>query len=299
MTITYENIAELIKEAEQELTYTKSVYNEAEAELIETVGNFVMGAEVEHRAYGLGKVINYSGATLENIAVEIEFIETTKKFSLQHIITVGGNFVNFANAAEVKIIWDEAAAVHNTLTQQVKDAKNILVQLERKSVKLAEEAKRADARLQAVKTKALKDFQTRAQHLVPQNETDEFYYALGWITKHCGTVTAALPDYLENAFNQHFGPEAPRRVMDSKKHYPSGWQAQWAWSFTLSLKKIDDVPCIIADKLSPSGKTISDTSFVWELVDNYGFQFGKQQDVEKIRACVPSDYIYSFESGLV
>jgi hypothetical protein len=43
---------------------------------------------------------------------------------------------------------------------------------------------------------------------------------------------------------------------------------------------------------------LTDTSFVWELVDNYGFKFGKTQDLEAVRSCVPSEYISEFELGL-
>jgi hypothetical protein len=300
MTITYENIAELRTEAEQELAYTKSVYNEAETELVETVGNFVIGAEVESRAYGHGKVLSYSGSTIANLAVEIEFPEVTKKFLLQHIITAGGGFIHFENAAEISIIWEDAVSVHETLTKQLKDAENLIIMLDRKAVKLAEEAKRAEAKFQAEKAKAIKDFKAWTSATRTQSAADEFYYALGWIVKHCGTVSAALPDYLADEFKRYFGPDVPCCIRDSKKKGPSGYTSQWGKSFTISLKKKPtDPPSILVKYLSPKGTAITDTYFVLDLVDNYGFQFGKEQDVEKIRACVPTEHIFSFESGLV
>jgi hypothetical protein len=63
-------------------------------------------------------------------------------------------------------------------------------------------------------------------------------------------------------------------------------------------KDINTIPCILAKHLNSTGKSIVNTSFVWDLLDNYGFQFGKKQDVDKIKSTVPSQFINSFEAGL-
>ncbi len=177
--------------------------------------------------------------------------------------------------------------------------------LAREQAKEAEKQAKADQeaeeKYEKIKTKALKDFNNLVDNVVPKSTADEFYYALGWLAKHAGTVAAALPDYLESSFIGHFGSTANCRIVDSKKRYPSGWTAQWTWAFTIALKKpkqISTVPAFLADKLNPSSKAVSDTSFIWNLVDNYGFQFGKTQDLDKIRSHVPSDKLSFFEAGL-
>ena len=48
-----------------------------------------------------------------------------------------------------------------------------------------------------------------------------------------------------------------------------------------------------------SSKTVMDTAFILNLVENYGFRFGKTQDVENIRSHVPSEYTSFFEAGLL
>jgi hypothetical protein len=164
--------------------------------------------------------------------------------------------------------------------------------------KKAEEDKKAEEKYQRARAKALKDFETRAQTVSPVSAADEFYYSLGWLAKHAGTVAAVLPDYLADAFAKCFGNETPCRIVDSKKRSPAGWQQQWSWSFTVSLKKPECVPATIAQHLNPAGNKVSDISFVWDLVEKYGFQFGKKQDLDKIRSHVPSTCIASFEAGL-
>jgi hypothetical protein len=167
------------------------------------------------------------------------------------------------------------------------------------AAKKAEAEKKAEAKYQKQKEKAIKDFEAltnKAREIVTQ--TDEFYYALGWLAKHVGTVSAALPDYLEVPFTKHFGAETPCKVVDSKHRGPAGWQSQWSWSFRATLKKADNIPAILTQYLNPTGKAVTNTSFIWDLIDNYGFKFGKKQDAAEIAKVIPAKYIDIFNDGL-
>ena len=53
----------------------------------------------------------------------------------------------------------------------------------------------------------------------------------------------------------------------------------------------------ISSKINDTGKTIADTSFIWDLVADYGFKFGKEQDVAEISRHVPSEYMPMFVEG--
>lgn len=300
MTI-YERMTELQNNTDLQLENAKDTYYQSEFALVDLVGDYVTGQEVICQAYGSGRIVSYRGTTLDNIIVAVAFATTVKSFSLQHIIEVA-RFVKFADILEIGVMWEAAKVVHTDLTNQFKELESLSRQLEFEAKKKAEADKKAEAKYQAVKEKAIQDFDTCAKAVRPTSNTDEFYYALGWLAKHTGTVSAALPDYLETSFIRHFGSEAPRRVVDSKKRYPSGWTAQWTWAFTIPFKKpkqLGTIPVFLSDKLNPTGKAVSDTSFVWDLIDNYGFQFGKTQDLDKIRACVPVEYITFFEAGFV
>ena len=297
MTTTYENFAALKAETAQKLAKTREVYTEAETELVKLVGDFVTGATVECQTYGPGEIVGYNGTTVENIIVEVKFAELTKKFSLQHIVAVA-KFIRFTDTTEINVIWEDAMAAHTKLTAELNAVESLSKQLERDGAKLADEAKRAEAKYQAAKASAIKEFQAWVKAERPQSTADDFYFALGWLAKHVGTVSAALPDYMADEFKGYFGPDTPCRIVDSKKKGPAGWTSQWAKSYSVSLKKPEDMPSLLTKYLNPKGTALTDSDFVLELVDNYGFQFGKTQDIEKIRACVPTAHISFFENGL-
>ena len=131
------------------------------------------------------------------------------------------------------------------------------------------------------------------------SSVDEFYYSLGWIANNCGAFACSLPDYLLPYFQSQFGSAYEPHAVDSRKRTVNGYAMQWAISMTASIKKksLDKIPAFLSSHLSKSGNAIADTSFIWDLVSNYGFKFGKVQDIDQIRATIPTTYIVSFEKG--
>jgi hypothetical protein len=291
---TIETAAQAIELDHENIT---EAYNNIEAEMVETFGEFVIGAEVNSSAYGTGKVESYRGKTLDEMFVMIQFENELKCFSVNHIVTVA-RFIKFVDF-EMNDNYNKLLAIHNELTAKKQAADRLSRQAAKEAAEKAEAEKKAEAKYQQQKEKALRDFDklvARANNEL--SDVDEFYYALGYIAKHAGTVSAAMPDYLEDAFKKHFGSDTPCRVVDSKKKGPAGYTSQWTWSLGISLKKPETVPAFLHDKLNPAGKSITDTSFVWDLVDNYGFQFGKKQDIDKIKQTIPAIHLISFEAGL-
>jgi hypothetical protein len=296
---TYERLEEIRNAAELTLVNAHDTYYEAEAELAALIGDYVMGAEVSCQTYGPGHIVAHKGTTLDNIIVDVEFDNITKKFSLAHIIMVA-KFAKIEDIFEIGVIWDDAWAVHIELTSQFKDLEKQTRLLEEAAAKKAEEERKAEEKYQKAKAKAIADFEELSQTTRPVSTVDEFYYSLGWLAKNAGTVSAAMPDYLLSFFEGRFGTEYKPTVVDSKKRTVNGYAMQWALSMKASLpKKVEGkVPAFLTKYLSTSGNAVSDTSFIWDLVENYGFQFGKKQDIAMIRSKVPSDYIDSFELGL-
>jgi hypothetical protein len=113
-------------------------------------------------------------------------------------------------------------------------------------------------------------------------------------------MTAILPDYLGSAFEQHFGTEAPKTLVDGRAKTSGGYAKQWSWEFKCTIKKLKEtvVPACIQSVTTDFSKGIHNTVFLWDLVSNHGFQFGKKQDIEKIKDTVPAQFITSFETGL-
>lgn len=97
---------------------------------------------------------------------------------------------------------------------------------------------------------------------------------IDWISNHVKNITATIPDYLEDWFNKTFGYDTPKNVVDSKKKTSGGYSMKWNPSFSILFKDIDDaIPISLKNKLVKN--RINDTKLVFNLVQNYGFSFGR------------------------
>lgn len=256
-----------------------------------------------HKIYGAGKIIELKFTeNLEKPEMLMTFESAEKTVGLAYSIISKLGLLSFDETdtetlqnlfEEYLIEWTK---LDETRKAETKAKREAAIEAREAEKRAKAEAQKAEA-FEQKKKRDIKDFEEKLKLSKPMSIASEFYISLGWLAKHTGTVSAALPDYLESTFVSHFG-DVPRRVVDSQKKGPAGWTSQWTSSFALSLKKPDIIPAMFEQYLNPSRKALTDTSFVWELVDNYGFKFGKAQDLEAIRGCVPSDYISEFELGL-
>lgn len=287
-------VNEFVNNTNQMIT---EVYYELEGKLLTSLSEYIIGAKVSCSLYGDGKIISTSGTTLDNMIIDIEFAEVNKKFSFSHIMS--NKFMKVLDLEDLAEIWNDMFVVHTLMTENYKNFNREQRLAKIEAEKRAEADKIADAKYQKQKEKAITEFDKMATKETELSDIDEFYYSLGWLAKHVGTVTAALPDYLAKSFAKYFGSEVPCRIVDSKKKGPAGYTSQWSWSFTMSLRKPEGIPAFLVKHLSQNGKTVSDTSFVWDLVDNYGFEFGKKQNLDKIKQNVPAKFMSSFDAGYV
>lgn len=255
---------------------------------------------VNHKIYGDGQLV-FVKAPLNggSLYATVDFACGSKVLAVDVLIASK----LLIDTGEIIDVLDEAQNAFKNQFNIENEAKRLAEraarEAEREAAKKADEEKRAEAKYQAAKNKAIKDFQSWAKSDRPISAADEFYYSLGWLAKHTGTVSAALPDYLADEFKTYFGPETPCRVVDSRKKGPAGWTSQWTKSFAVSLKKPDAIPAFLTQYLNPKGTAITDTNFVLDLVDQYGFKFGKSQDIEQIRSKVPTSHIEIFENALI
>lgn len=256
---------------------------------------------VKHRTYGEGQ-LTFVKAPLTggSLYATIDFATGTKTLSLDILLTS-----NLLQMPEILTdILVEAQSVFKADFIEREQAQRIAKRQEfeqaREAAKKAAEDKKNEEKYEATKARAIKDFEVLAATDRPTEVTNEFYYSLGWLAKHVGVITAKLPDYLGSSFEKHFGTEAPKTLVDGRAKTIGGYAKQWGWEFVASIKKLKDttVPAYIQNTTTDISKGIHNTSFVWDLVDNYGFQFGKKQDIEKIRSHVPAGCLASFEAGL-
>ena len=298
MTI-FEKFETLKDTTDFEITTAHDTYNKKELELVSLVGEYLIGTEASCITYGTGKVVGYEGASLIDLAIVVEFAEVTKKYSVQFICTSSVKFVRFADTSEIGDVWDEAMLVHTILKAKRNELDRLAYQQAIEAEKKAKAAKKAEEQYEKTKAKSIRDFEELTQIVNPKSEADEFYFSLGWLAKHIGTITAILPDYLSAAFEQHFGVDTPKTLVDGRAKTSGGYAKQWSWEFKCTIKKLKEttVPAYILNVTTDFSKGIHNTSFLWDLVENYGFQFGKTQDIEKIKACVPAKYASFFEAG--
>ena len=180
--------------------------------------------------------------------------------------------------------------------KQIEEAKQAKLEAKKAEAE-AEKTAKAQKAFEQHKEKALKDFNELAAKTREKSSVNGFYYALGWLAQHIGVVSASIPDYLEASFVKHFGTEAKRNVVDSSKKTISGYAMQWSYSFSATLKKPELIPSELEQYLDQNRKKVTNTQFIWELVDTYGFKFSKSQDIDTIKATIPADYIADFEAG--
>ena len=150
-------------------------------------------------------------------------------------------------------------------------------------------AKRVERALNKLST--LKPEKTEKLFETPTSQ----YEAIGWMAKHLTSVRAAMPDFMEKWFIGKFG-DAERYVVDSKKRTANGNPMQWGLSLKLTFNA--EVKGLLETKAtSQNKKVIDNVAFVWDLIENYGFQFGKEQNISQIKAEIPEQYLPDFEKG--
>lgn len=254
---------------------------------------------VKHKTYGEGQLTFVKvPSTGRSLYATIDFTSVgTKTISLD--VAFAGQMLEMPEILTDILL--EAQSVYKADFIEREQAQRLAERQEREQAreaakKAAEDKKNAE-KYEATKAKALKDFEAITSAVKPVEVTNEFYYSLGWLAKHVGVINARLPDYLESSFTRYFG-DVPRYVFDSKKKSPSGWSYQWAMALSATIRKASMIPAMFEAYLNPTRKALTDTEFVWDLVDNYGFQFGKKQDIDKIRSHVPATCLASFEAGL-
>lgn len=296
----YERINELRENTQLDLNNMQAAFDTAEVVMTDLFGEQIMGAELLSTVYGTGKVTAIYGSTLDTMSMEVTFSEVTKRFAVLPVITGNVLFLKFADIMEIGDAWDEAFNLHIDLTRKYRELKALAEQQKVEAQKKAEAAKKAEAKYQKLKEKAIRDFDDLVQQSKTISKDNEFYYALGWLAKHIGSMTAILPDYLGASFEKYFGAETPKTLVDGRAKTSGGYAKQWSWEFKCTIKKLKEtvVPACIQNVTTDFSKGIHNTAFLWDLVTDYGFQFGKKQDIEKIKNTIPAKYIDIFNEGL-
>lgn len=278
-----------------------SIREDFEADKTRLISEFIQqitGAEVNNQLLGPGKIVSCLNAcnTLESLIVTVHFdLDEDKHYGLATALSSGS--LKFADESLVDL-WDEFVSEQYKMKTQYNKAAEEEQCRQKEEQKLEQKRKDNEKKMAGMKAQAEKEFKKLAASKAKITKADEFYYALGWLSKHIGTITAKMPDYLEPAFVKHFG-DAEHTVVDSSRVGPAGFTSQWHLSMEASLVKAKEIPALLTEYLSQNGKKISKTSFVWDLVDKYGFKFGKKQETLDIMRCIPIEHMSMFNEGFM
>lgn len=252
---------------------------------------------VKHKTHGVGQLVYISVPTnnSNSLYATIDFESASKVYSVKALL----DFNLLEMPEDIKTIIVEAQSAFFADYEAREQAKREATRLAQEKAKQEAEEKKQEDKYQASKAKMIKEFETLAKAERTMSATCEFYYSLGWMANNCGTFACALPDYLLPYFQSQFGIEYEPHTVDSRKRTVNGYAMQWTISMTASIKKksLDKVPAFLTQYLSKTGTSIANTAFIWDLVTNYGFKFGKTQDINQIRATIPADYLTYFENG--
>lgn len=282
---------------------SKENYNDVLFDVNLNLAAYLTGKPIGSKAYGDGlitevKNIQFAQNKEPAVIVQIQFAEKQSTYYL----TVGlatKALVLSDEIMEELIQYLGVIRELDTYFQAEFVAKALIEKAERDAQlaaqKAEEEAKKKEIKRQAQMKKVLDNLKGISRSAIRSD--DDFYVALGWLAKHIGTISASIPDYTEAWFVSRFGADATYNKVDSTKKTTGGFSMKWNPSFSVSFKASDDcIPLIIAEK-AIGKKKINDTAFVFDLIENYGFAFGKTQDLDRILKYVPSTKLDKFNLG--
>ena len=269
--------------------------------------------KLEHRVYGKGTVqaikAKLVGSDLEvqityekKSSPEIRDLRSLLSLDFFTLTETDRKLLVEAQEAFKSVYRDRVAAADAQSKKEAAERREREAELARRAqvIKKQQQAenrrKKMEAKLDESKASYIQKFQELLALKKTLSISDDFYYSLGWLAKHSGTVKAIVPDICEADFVQYFGTEAPY-TKTVYKVGPSGWISQWGKSFTASLIKVTVIPTYLEQYLNPKRTQITSSEYIKALIDNYGFQFGKKQNIEAIRQSIPKAYLPHFEAG--
>jgi hypothetical protein len=273
----------------------KDLANELTAELNELLD---LPVQVEHAKFGDGIInsveVSVSDSTV-NILSPIDFNGKIQPLALN--IVLARNLIEIPEPA--KSILVDFSLDCSKLEADIRALSKERTTARLEAEKQAQELAKQEAKRQERMNKAIQNFETEQRKTRTTSATGEFYFCLGWLAKYVGKISATIPDYLLTYFQKQFGTDYVPNVVDSKKLTFNGDPMKWGLSMQAGIpKKVQDtVPAFIAQYLNKARTQITSTSFIWDLIDTYGFQFGDTQDIDQIKATIPDHCIEPFENG--
>lgn len=272
--------------------------NEAAIDASTEIGNFTLSLGGKN-----GRVVSYRVPEYTNdLIMKVEYPDKTTEISYK-VITERKLAYTFEEGYKEKLdnCFETITTSYNNLQKELQEIR--LAEQEELKKQREEEAKAKRLEMSKLKAeKRKKAALAKLEQLKPENISNLFdspmteYEVIGWLARHTKSIKATMPDYMEPWFVKNFGTDTERYVVDSEKKTSGGYDMQWGLGINITL----DMPVsgvLERRATSKNKRSINSVEFAWDLVDNYGFSFSKEQDLEKIMDEVPMQYIEDFKRG--
>jgi len=249
-----------------------------------------------HKNYGPGKITKIK--CTENLGKPNLFLtfESEAKNTV-FAYTIASKFLEFDETDALTLDNLMAEFLENWLEFDAN--RKVEAEAARKAKKEAE----AQAKAEAESQKKLEATMAKLNRLQPEDisavcgtpQTE--YETIGWLAKHCTSIKPSMPAEAQGWFESKFGK------VDNAKVYEAGAKTTGnnPMKYTLSITGCFDteVPSILRRYINDkNAKQICSVELFWTLVDKYGFQFGKKQDIDEIKKFIPDTYLADFDRGL-
>ena len=250
-------------------------------ELLGKLASALLSERVRHKDGREGMIVDTQHKFGDNyVTVEIDFAGRSAWFSYPKAYeasTLG--FCDPETSKEAVSLLDELKAVSEAEREaEDEEVRDIAKEFEKAKADYLEREK-AKAELKRKKTPAEKAASRLARQTagleaqiedVEDNPVDYSESQLSWIKKHLVSIRASMPARLQPWFDSQF-PDCPsdaKYIVPDDRITSGGYKMSWGLGLVAYFD--EDVPFP-----QGNGKTVSNNSFVWDLVVNKGFGFGK------------------------
>lgn len=285
-------------------------YNEAKKDLLKDINESIRGVKINSANYGLGYIIAVrddvtNPAKEHDYKVDIDFNGTTKTFCLMFAIEKGAITLESTLLDLLKEYMSSFQAILEERSRQFKIEAEKQAEEHRKLEELRaaqkaelekkEKEKKEAEKFEKRKADAIKKFSDLCrQAKMSKAPVDDEDFIIGWLAKHVTRISAEIPDFLEKYFVAQFGANAQKTVVNTSMKSSGGFTKKWSLSCQVHVDDLATMPPALQEVFKKS-KTVNSTSFALKLIYDYGFNFGKEQDVSQIKSM--SSDLKAFDLG--
>lgn len=230
---------------------------------------------VTHKMYGQGKVIDVYGDF-----IEVDFSGQKKKFNFPHVFDQ--RILSTKDSALLGKISKALEATERQVHLKVSSSSKVLREISELSA----------------------SFIGSASQSLQFKDDNELFEVVGYLAKpgRINSIWAEIPnDHREVEFNMYF-PGQPYLPITQGETF-SGKPKKFGSQFRINMANISNCPNVLKSALGKGlSKSIvariNKSKFVVQLVQYFGFQFGDEQDVLRIkRIAIDYGYLDAFNKG--